>query len=442
MSTAKTYTVKKGDTLASIAKQHGKTVHQLVEYNGLTHPDVLHIGQVLKVELGSADLSLQTLFLDAFRQPIEGLEYLLKFDGKEVKAKTQANGLGAAVQTLSPSSIVEVMVKRADNTWKKLVETTSDVGHKLITLVSPNIALQEPSQKLPAEKPPAQPAYNRKTPPPATPKGTPIQPGHPVQKKKGADRNTVVLEVDIPQDLLDYFKLYKDDPITDNDWETVSNDLRCEPEALKAIAKVESGGPAFWRLNQNDGLQIPKILFERHYFSRLTNHRYDATHPDISWPVMYLHKNMLGKDNAQVYAALENEKKQRNYTHDNHVDLDDVYHSSASSYLRLINAYRLDKQAALQSASWGKFQLMGRNYEACRTKSIEKFIQTMCSSELGQLQLLSGFIRSNPLLHNSLKNKDWAMFAHHYNGPQYKAGQYHRKMQQAYDEFKKKGGSV
>ena len=203
MSNSKTYTVKIGDKLVNIAKQHGKTVHQLVEYNGLTHPDVLHIGQILKVELESADLSLQTLFLDAFRQPIEGLEYLLKFDGKEVKAKTPANGLGAAVQTLSPSSVVEVMVKRADNTWKKLVETTSDVGQKLITLVSPNIALQEPSQKLPAEKPPAQPAYNPKTPPPSAPKGTPIQPGHPVQKKKGTDPNTVVLEVDIPQDLLD-----------------------------------------------------------------------------------------------------------------------------------------------------------------------------------------------------------------------------------------------
>ena len=50
----------------------------------------------------------------------------------------------------------------------------------------------------------------------------------------------------------------------------------------------------------------------------------------------------------------------KDYTHDNLVDLDDVYHSSASSYLRLMNAYRLDKQAALQSASWGKFQIMGR----------------------------------------------------------------------------------
>jgi LysM repeat protein len=438
MSTAKTYTVKKGDTLTSIAKQHGKTVHQLVEYNGLTHPDVLHIGQVLKVELGSADLSLQTLFLDAFRQPIEGLEYLLKFDGKEVKAKTPANGLGAAVQTLSPSSIVEVMVKRGDRTWKKLVETTSDVGYKLITLVSPNIALQEPSQKLPAEKPPAQPAYNRKTPPPSAPKGTPIQPGHPVQKKKGKDPNTVVLEVDIPQDLLGYFKLYKDTPITDNDWETESDALDCESEVLKAIAKVESGGrTAFWRLNRDDGLHIPKILFERHYFSRLTKHKYDATHPDISWPVGYLNKKMLGKDNAQVHAAL-NHKKQKNYTHDNRVDLDDVYHSSASSYLRLMNAYRLDKQAALKSASWGKFQIMGANYNACGAEFIEDFVGTMCSGDLGQIQLLSGFIEKNKPLHEAVKKKDWAQIAFHYNGPSYKTYQYDSKMQQAYNEIKKK----
>lgn len=439
MSNSKTYTVKKGDTLAGIAKQHGKTVHQLVEYNGLTHPDVLHIGQILKVELESADLSLQTLFLDAFRQPIEGLEYLLKFDGKEVKAKTPANGLGAAVQTLSPSSVVEVMVKRADNTWKKLVETTSDVGQKLITLVSPNIALKEPSQKLPAEKPPAQPAYNTKTPPPSAPKGTPIQPGHPVQKKKGTDPNTVVLEVDIPQDLLDYFKLYKDAPITENDWMGESRTLDCELEVLKAIAKVESGGrTAFWRLNRDDGLHIPKILFERHYFSRLTQHKYDATHPDVSWPVGYLNKQMLGKDNAQVQTAL-NHKQQKDYTHDNRVNLDDVYHSSASSYLRLMNAYRVDKQAALQSASWGKFQIMGANYKVCSVDSIEEFVRAMCSGDLGQIKLLSGFIQKNKRLHEAVRKKDWAQIAFHYNGPSYKTYQYDSKMQQAYNELKKKG---
>lgn len=439
MSSAKTYTVQQGNTLAAIAKHFGKTVNQLMEYNGLSNPDVIHVGQVLKLELAPDDLKFQTLFLDAFRQPIEGLEYLLKFDGKEAKAQTLANGLGAVVQTLSPSSMIEILVKRADNSWKKLGEVASGMGHKLATLVSPNIELQEKSSKLQPKEAPAKPQYNKQNPPPTQPQGKPIQPGHPAQTKKGTSPNTVVLEVDIPQDLLDYFKLYKDTPITEDDWASVSRKLDCEPAVLKAIAKVESGGAsAFWRLNKNDGLCIPKILFERHYFSRLTQGKYDETHPDISWPVGYLTQKTLGMNNAQVHEALK-DKKEKKYTHDNHVDMDDVYQSKASSYLRLMNAYRLDKQAALKSASWGKFQVMGANYAACDVDSIERFVKTMCSGEQGQVELLAGFIQKNKLLHDAVKKKDWAEIARNYNGPSFKTYKYDTQIQQAYNDIKKKG---
>ena len=104
-----------------------------------------------------------------------------------------------------------------------------------------------------------------------------------------------------------------------------------------------------------------------------------------------------------------------------------------------MNAYRLDKQAALQSASWGKFQIMGANYKACGAELIEDFVRTMCSGELGQVQLLSGFIRKIVRLHEAVKKKDWAQIVFHYNGPNYKTYQYDSKMQQAYNELKKEG---
>ncbi|MFM9780482.1 peptidoglycan-binding protein [Streptomyces scabiei] len=44
-----TYTVKKGDTLSSIAKAHATTVAKLASLNGLSDPDELKIGQQLKV---------------------------------------------------------------------------------------------------------------------------------------------------------------------------------------------------------------------------------------------------------------------------------------------------------------------------------------------------------------------------------------------------------
>lgn len=51
--TSGTYTVKKGDTLTSIAAAHRATVDALVKLNGLKNPNTLSIGQKLKVPASS-----------------------------------------------------------------------------------------------------------------------------------------------------------------------------------------------------------------------------------------------------------------------------------------------------------------------------------------------------------------------------------------------------
>jgi hypothetical protein len=103
-----------------------------------------------------------------------------------------------------------------------------------------------------------------------------------------------------------------------------AKDLECDMAVLKAIAEVETKGAAFWRINAQDGKQVPSILFERHWFSRLTKHVRDKTHPDISGPAF-----VSSKDAAAV----------------------DRYGSHATSYLRLMNAYRIAPEAALASCS-------------------------------------------------------------------------------------------
>lgn len=45
----KTYTVQAGDTMSSIANANGLTSAQLASYNGITDPNSLQIGQVLKI---------------------------------------------------------------------------------------------------------------------------------------------------------------------------------------------------------------------------------------------------------------------------------------------------------------------------------------------------------------------------------------------------------
>lgn len=45
----KTYTVRPGDTLSGIAAKYGTTYQRLAQINGIRNPNVIHVGQVLKI---------------------------------------------------------------------------------------------------------------------------------------------------------------------------------------------------------------------------------------------------------------------------------------------------------------------------------------------------------------------------------------------------------
>lgn len=49
-STAQYYTVKSGDTLSAIAKQYGTTYQKLAELNGIANPNLIYVGQKIRVK--------------------------------------------------------------------------------------------------------------------------------------------------------------------------------------------------------------------------------------------------------------------------------------------------------------------------------------------------------------------------------------------------------
>lgn len=49
-SKGETYTVQRGDCLSAIAKAHNVTVKQLISWNNIVNPDIINVGQVLKVK--------------------------------------------------------------------------------------------------------------------------------------------------------------------------------------------------------------------------------------------------------------------------------------------------------------------------------------------------------------------------------------------------------
>lgn len=179
-----------------------------------------------------------------------------------------------------------------------------------------------------------------------------------------------------------------------SDFKRAAGALSCEEACIKAVAEVESRGSGFL------GSSRPKILFEAHIFSKRTHRQHDKTHTDISsksW-------------NKSLYLGGEKE------------------------YTRLEAAMALDAEAALQSASWGRFQIMGFNHSACGYKTVMGFVRAMYQSEGKQLDAFVKFLQSSKLA-TALREKRWADFARGYNGPGYAANKYDEKLKDAYEKF-------
>ena len=182
--------------------------------------------------------------------------------------------------------------------------------------------------------------------------------------------------------------------LSDDDYVNAAHELHCEAAAIKAIAATETGAEGAF-----DSQGRPSILFERHYFHRLTQGRFDKSDPDISNP----HAGGYGRFSDQ--------------------------------YPKLDRAIKLDRDAALKSASWGKFQIMGDNYREAGYSSVGAFVEAENRSVQDHLSALVSYIKADPMMLRALQQKDWAGFASRYNGPQYQQNDYDTKMRNNYANF-------
>jgi N-acetylmuramidase-like protein/putative peptidoglycan binding protein len=186
-------------------------------------------------------------------------------------------------------------------------------------------------------------------------------------------------------------------PLKEADFQTCATKLGCEVAAIRAVSDVESKGSGFLSSKR------PTILFEAHIFSRETFHCFDKVYPDISSKTW----------NKKLYAGGENE------------------------YPRLTKAMALDREAALRSASWGRFQLMGFNCKDCGYNSVDDFVAAMFASERKQLTAFADFVKARKL-DMYLKSKNWADFAYSFNGPGYEDNNYDGRLEAAYKKYNPK----
>jgi peptidoglycan hydrolase-like protein with peptidoglycan-binding domain len=170
--------------------------------------------------------------------------------------------------------------------------------------------------------------------------------------------------------------------------------LRCETAAIKAVVETEVAIRGAF-----DGDGRPTILYERHKFSRHTGGRYDATHPDLSNPV------------------------------------GGGYGRFSEQYPKLERAMKLNSSAALKSASWGAFQILGENHVQAGHATVEAFVAAMKSGILAQAEAFVTFVLANRTLLSALRARNWSTFARIYNGPAYKKFAYDDKMRSNYLKY-------
>lgn len=163
-----------------------------------------------------------------------------------------------------------------------------------------------------------------------------------------------------------------------------------------AVNEVESAGTGFLA---NDK---PKILFERHIFLR----QLTAAHKDV-------------EALARRYPQLINARP-------------GGYVGGVAEHQRLAQARQIDDSCALESASWGIFQIMGEHWRDLGYSSVQEFTALMSIDEGNQLAAFVRFILANGDLHKALKQKKWAVFARIYNGPNFSRNLYDTKLARAY----------
>lgn len=180
---------------------------------------------------------------------------------------------------------------------------------------------------------------------------------------------------------------------TDKQYQTAADRLGVHPSLVKAIEEVESTGEGFV------GKEV-KTLFEAHYFGKLTNYVHNARYPNLS--------------------GYEWDKSKYAKTH-------------AGEQLRLQKAVAIDRDAALQSASWGAFQVLGANWQMLGYKNIQDFVNAVFTKE-GQLETFVRFILAKGIDRN-LRLLDFDGFCAVYNGPGYKKNNYVPKMKTAFIKY-------
>lgn len=192
--------------------------------------------------------------------------------------------------------------------------------------------------------------------------------------------------------------------LTKDDIVAAAKELGCDYSALKAIQVVEASGAGFTHDDR------PKILFERHKFrARLIALGF----AELAAQLEKSHPNLCNKDVGGYATGVDADAR------------------CIAEHDRLATASTFNRQAALESCSWGIGQIMGYHWQVLGYPTLQTFINAMYASEAKQLDAMVRYIKSSKPLLSALIAKSWQVVARLYNGKRYKLGHYDTKLDDA-----------
>lgn len=188
--------------------------------------------------------------------------------------------------------------------------------------------------------------------------------------------------------------------LTQGDIEHAAKLLDIDVALMQALAEKESGRSGFFPSGK------PAILFERHIMYRqlrqhgLNADEYMAKYPDL------------------VNTATGG------------------YKGGEAEHSRLEAAKLIHRESAIESASWGRFQILGVHYKNLGYLSADEWERRMSHSEGEQLIALVRFIKANKELHEAFRKADYVTIARLYNGPAYMRNNYHTDLEKLHAKHK------
>lgn len=188
--------------------------------------------------------------------------------------------------------------------------------------------------------------------------------------------------------------------LSQSDIQKAADRLGVSIAVVLAINEVESRGEGFL----GDGYpRRPIILFERHIMRRrLLEYGIDPGPYEIHTP------NLVNSKPGG-------------------------YQGYAAEHKRLSLARWIHDASALESASWGLFQIMGFHWQRLGYTSVHEFVKGMAHSEAGQLDAFVRFVKADPQLLAAIQREDWERVAYLYNGPAHAKNAYAPRLAAAFD---------